>query len=65
MKVFLHATGSELHHSCSLRNFYFNPLQVYNPGQNIWNKLEESSKIGQEKSLISTSGCFLTALGEF
>ena len=22
---------------------------VYNPGQNIWNKMEQSSKTGQEK----------------
>ena len=37
-------------------------LPTYNPGQNIWNKLEKSSKTGQdEKSLISTFACFLTA----
>ena len=37
-------------------------LPTYNPGQNIWNKLEKSSKTGQdEKSLISTFVCFLTA----
>ena len=35
---------------------------VYNPGQNIWNKIEKSSKTGQgKKSLISTFACFLTA----
>ena len=35
---------------------------VYNPGQNIWNKIEKSSKTGQDKkSLISTFACFLTA----
>ena len=34
----------------------------YNPGQNIWNKIEKSSKTGQDKkSLISTFACFLTA----
>ena len=35
---------------------------IYNPGQNIWNKIEKYSKIGQDKkSLISTFACFLTA----
>ena len=35
---------------------------LYNPMQNIWNKLEKSSKIGQDKKgLISTFACFLTA----
>ena len=30
--------------------------------QNIWNKLEKSSKTGQgKKSLMSTFACFLTA----
>ena len=34
----------------------------YNPGQNIWHKIEKSSKTGQDKkSLISTFACFLTA----
>ena len=38
----------------------------YNPGQNIWNKIEESSKTGQEKkSVISTFACFLTAIAKF
>ena len=33
-----------------------------NPMQNIWNKLEKSSRTGQDKkSLISTFACFLTA----
>ena len=37
--------------------------RIYNPGQNIWNKLEKSGKTGQEKkSLISTFACFLTAI---
>ena len=35
----------------------------YNPGQNIWSKIEKSSKTGQiKKSLISTFACFLTAI---
>ena len=35
---------------------------LYNLGQNIWNKIEKSSKTGQDKkSLISTFACFLTA----
>ena len=34
----------------------------YNPGQNICNKIEKSSKTGQDKkSLIYTFACFLTA----
>ena len=34
----------------------------YNPGQNIWNKIEKSSKTGQgRKSLIYTFPWFLTA----
>ena len=37
-------------------------LCLGNPMQNIWNKLEKSSKTGQDKkSLISTFACFLTA----
>ena len=37
----------------------------YNPGQNIRNKIEKSSKTGQvKKSLISTFACFLTATAE-
>ena len=39
--------------------------QTYNPGQNIWSKLEKSSKIGQKKeSLITTFACFLTAIAK-
>ena len=31
----------------------------YNPGQNIWNKTDLSSKTGQEnKSLVSAFACF-------
>ena len=37
----------------------------YNSGQNIWNKIEKSSKTGQDKkSLISTFACFLTAIAK-
>ena len=40
---------------------YFFKGYTYNPEQNIWNKLEKSSKTGQDKrSLISTFACFLT-----
>ena len=40
-------------------------LTKYNPGQNIWNKIEKSSKTGQEKeSLISTFAWFLTAIAK-
>ena len=39
----------------------FDKFKIYNPGKNIWNKIEKSSKIGQDKkSLISTFACFLT-----
>ena len=35
---------------------------IYNPMQNIWNKLEKFRKTGQDKkSLISTFPCFLNA----
>ena len=40
---------------------YSEPCQLLpcNPGQNIWNKLEKSSKTGMEKkSLVSISACF-------
>ena len=38
-------------------------LYIYNSGQNIWNRLEKSSKNGQDKrTLISASTCFLTTL---
>ena len=41
---------------------YLQVFTTYNPMQNIWNKLEKSSKTGQDKkSLISTFACFLTA----
>ena len=37
-------------------------MNKIDPMQNIWNKLEKSSKTGQDKkSLISTFACFLTA----
>ena len=36
---------------------------VYIPGQNIWNKIEKSSEIGQgKKALISTYACSVTAI---
>ena len=39
--------------------------QTYSPRQNIWNKMEKSSKTGQEKkSLLSGFACFLTAICE-
>ena len=39
--------------------------ETYNPGQNIWNKVEKFSKIGKDKkSLIPTFACFLTAAGK-
>ena len=38
---------------------------TYNPGQNIWNKIEKYSKIGQDKkSLTSTFACFLTDIAK-
>ena len=41
--------------------FYIFKL-IYNPGQNIWDKIEKSSKTGQDKKrLTSTFACFLTA----
>ena len=34
---------------------------IYNPRKNVWNKIEKSSKIGQDKkSWISPFRCFLT-----
>ena len=42
-----------------------NQALICNPGQNIWKKIEKSSKIGQDKkSYISTSTftCFLTII---
>ena len=40
-------------------------LSTYKLRQNIWNKIEKSSKIGQhKKSLISTFQCFLTVIGK-
>ena len=39
--------------------------QTCNPGQNIRNKIEKSGKTGQdEKSLVSTFACFLTAIAK-
>ena len=40
-------------------------MSTYKLRQNIWNKIEKSSKIGQhKKSLISTFQCFLTVIGK-
>ena len=40
-------------------------LLDYSPRQNIWNKAEKSSTIGQhKKSMISTFACFLTAIAK-
>ena len=37
-------------------------ISFYNPMENIWDKLEKSSKTGQDKkSLIPAFACFLTA----
>ena len=37
----------------------------YNLGQNIWNNVEKSGKIGQgKKSLTSAFACFLTTAPE-
>ena len=41
----------------------FKSLLNYKLRQNIWNKIEKSSRIGQyEKSLLSTFRCFLTEI---
>ena len=38
---------------------------IFNPEQNIWNKIEKFSKTGQgKKSLISTLACFVTAIAK-
>ena len=40
-------------------------LGIYNPGQNIWNKIETSSKSEPgKKSFISIFACFLTAIAK-
>ena len=45
--------------SCIWKNLNF----FYNPGQNIWQKVKKSSKIGQDfKNLLSNFACFLTAI---
>ena len=37
----------------------------YNPGQNTWNKIDKSSKIGQDKkSFISNFPYFLAAIAK-
>ena len=38
---------------------------TYNSGQNIWNRIVESSKTGKEKkSWLSIFACFLTAIAK-
>ena len=38
---------------------------IYNPEQNIWNKMEKSTTTEQDnKSLIFTYTCFLTAIAK-
>ena len=40
-------------------------FSVYNPGQNIWNKMQKSGKPEQEKkSLVSIFACFLIAIAK-
>ena len=39
------------------------PILIYNPQQNIWDKIEKFSKTGQDKkTLIFTFACFFTAI---
>ena len=46
-----------------LHKYIEKKLYIYNSGQNIWNRLEKSSKNGQDKrTLISAFTCFLTTL---
>ena len=43
-----------------------NKNSYYNPGQNIWNKMEQPSITGQEKKrLVSVFAYFLTATHKF
>ena len=46
--------------------WYHNRYNItYNPGQNIWSKIEKSSKTGQDKKrLVSTFARFLTAIAK-
>ena len=40
-------------------------IQIWYPGQNIWNKIEKSCRTGQhKKSFISTFACFLIAIAK-
>ena len=40
-------------------------FENYNPGQNIWNKIEKFNKTGQgKKSSVSIFACFLTAIAK-
>ena len=48
-----------------LRSFTFDLNENCNQRQNIYNRIEKSSKIGQgKKSLISTCACFVTAIAK-
>ena len=41
----------------------FDKFKIYNPGKNIWKKIEKSGKTGQDKKiLVSTFACFVTAI---
>ena len=42
----------------------YNSFLNYNPGQNIWNKIEKSSKIGQNKKNLICFCLFLTAIAK-
>ena len=47
-------------------SFVLSLICFYNLGQSIWNKLEKSSKPGQDKkSLMPTFECFLLLLPKF
>ena len=48
--------------SCCLRKEP-NKIYIYNPGQNIWQKVKRYNKIGQGfKNIISNFACLLTAI---
>ena len=49
-------------HKCC-KNIILKLSSDYNPGQNIWNKVKKSSKIGQDyKNVTSNFAYFLTAV---
>ena len=59
-------TYKKIRQNCTA--FWKDPLPyllptTYNPGQNIWNKMEKLTKTGQgKKSLVSIFACFLTTI---